>query len=91
MSIDDHSLCQGKSPSRIPRQTHPYVQSVEIRLRNAALTTFSGAGCKRILFDTDYLAALHQDNVGMNWDGIESINETGILTKKGKSLVCGVS
>jgi cation diffusion facilitator CzcD-associated flavoprotein CzcO len=40
-------------------------------------------GCKRILFDTNYLAALHRPNLALNWDGIEVVTEGGILTKKG--------
>jgi len=43
-------------------------------------------GCKRILFDTDYLRALHQDNIEVNWDGIDSIVKNGIVTKKGDLL-----
>jgi cation diffusion facilitator CzcD-associated flavoprotein CzcO len=40
-------------------------------------------GCKRIIIDTDYLAALHRPNVDLNWDGIQEIVEDGIVTKKG--------
>ena len=45
-------------------------------------------GCKRVLFDTDYLRALHQDNVEVNWDGIGSIVKNGIVTQKG--AFCGL-
>ena len=40
-------------------------------------------GCKRILFDSNYLAALRRPNLALNWDGIEAITEGGILSKKG--------
>ena len=40
-------------------------------------------GCKRILFDSNYLAALGRPNLALNWDGIEAVTEGGILTKKG--------
>ena len=40
-------------------------------------------GCKRILFDSNYLAALGRSNLALNWDGIEAVTEGGILTKKG--------
>ncbi|KAF8891130.1 hypothetical protein CPB84DRAFT_1816305 [Gymnopilus junonius] len=39
--------------------------------------------CKRLVIDTDYLRALHQPNLDINWDGIDRIVEDGILTKKG--------
>ncbi|THU85879.1 FAD/NAD(P)-binding domain-containing protein [Dendrothele bispora CBS 962.96] len=41
-------------------------------------------GCKRVIFDTDFLAALHRPNVDITFDGIESIYEGGIVTKKGE-------
>ncbi|KAJ6500883.1 FAD/NAD-P-binding domain-containing protein [Mycena sanguinolenta] len=43
-------------------------------------------GCKRLLNDTNYLTALHRPNLTLNWDGIQSIFERGILTKKGVKL-----
>ncbi|KAF7359005.1 hypothetical protein MSAN_01241200 [Mycena sanguinolenta] len=43
-------------------------------------------GCKRLIFDTDYLEALHRPNLKLNWDGIQSICEDGIITKKGEKL-----
>jgi cation diffusion facilitator CzcD-associated flavoprotein CzcO len=55
---------------------------------NAAdLMNLLALGCKRILFDTDYLSALHQDNVEVNWDGIDSIVKNGILTRQGEFQV----
>ncbi|RXW19556.1 hypothetical protein EST38_g6287 [Candolleomyces aberdarensis] len=39
-------------------------------------------GCKRLIFDTGYLEAMHRPNLKMNFDGIESIVEDGIVTKK---------
>ncbi|KAJ7061489.1 FAD/NAD-binding domain-containing protein [Mycena amicta] len=43
-------------------------------------------GCKRILFDNNYLACLHQPNVSMNWDGIAEVREDGLVTKTGEKL-----
>ncbi len=40
-------------------------------------------GCKRILITNDYYPALIRSNVEVITDGIEQINETGILTKEG--------
>ncbi|KAJ7656021.1 hypothetical protein DFH06DRAFT_1269536 [Mycena polygramma] len=45
-----------------------------------------GIGCKRITFDTNFLEALHRPNMKLNWDGIQSISEDGIITKKGQKL-----
>jgi cation diffusion facilitator CzcD-associated flavoprotein CzcO len=47
----------------------------------------SALGCKRITFDTDYLPALHRDNVERNCDGIDSIVKNGVLTQKGEFLL----
>jgi cation diffusion facilitator CzcD-associated flavoprotein CzcO len=38
-----------------------------------------------MIFDTNFLAALHRPNLSLNWDGIQSITEDGIITKKGTS------
>ncbi|KAJ7490837.1 hypothetical protein FB451DRAFT_626442 [Mycena latifolia] len=43
-------------------------------------------GCKRMIFDTNFLAALHRPNLSLNWDGIQFITEDGIVTKKGSKL-----
>ncbi|KAJ7184662.1 hypothetical protein C8R46DRAFT_464998 [Mycena filopes] len=43
-------------------------------------------GCKRMIFDTNFLGALHQPNLSLNWDGIQSICEDGIITKTGQKL-----
>ncbi|KAF7342593.1 FAD/NAD(P)-binding domain-containing protein [Mycena sanguinolenta] len=43
-------------------------------------------GCKRLLLDTNFLRSLHQLNITLNWDGIQSTCEDGIGTKKGQRL-----
>ncbi|KAJ6562583.1 hypothetical protein B0H19DRAFT_1145032 [Mycena capillaripes] len=43
-------------------------------------------GCKRLLLDTDYLQSLHRPNMKLNWDGIQSICEDGVITKKGEKM-----
>ncbi|KAJ7684224.1 hypothetical protein DFH06DRAFT_1155057 [Mycena polygramma] len=47
-------------------------------------------GCKRIIFDTNFLQALHRPNMKLNWDGIQSICDDGIITKKGEKLAFDV-
>ncbi|KAF8209461.1 hypothetical protein K438DRAFT_1960458 [Mycena galopus ATCC 62051] len=45
-----------------------------------------GLGCKRIIINQNYLEALHRPNLNLNWDGIQSIYEEGIVTKKGDKM-----
>ncbi|KAF7358972.1 hypothetical protein MSAN_01237600 [Mycena sanguinolenta] len=40
-------------------------------------------GCKRVVFDTDYLPSLARPNMSIVWDPIESITEDGLRTKEG--------
>ena len=46
-------------------------------------TDILALGCQRVIFDTNYLKALHQPNLEINYDGITAISDTGILTQKG--------
>ncbi|KAF7300084.1 hypothetical protein MKEN_01331500 [Mycena kentingensis (nom. inval.)] len=43
-------------------------------------------GCKRIIFDTNYFASLHQPNHNLNLDGIAEITGNGIRTKTSENL-----
>ncbi|KAF7297438.1 hypothetical protein MIND_00977400 [Mycena indigotica] len=43
-------------------------------------------GCKRVLFDTDYLKCLHRPNMNLNWNRIQNITEQGLVTKNGEVL-----
>ncbi|KAE9398740.1 FAD/NAD(P)-binding domain-containing protein [Gymnopus androsaceus JB14] len=43
-------------------------------------------GCRRLLFDNGYLASLHRPNVTMDWSGIDSFVEDGIMTKTGEKV-----
>ncbi|KAG1754587.1 hypothetical protein EDB19DRAFT_1667194 [Suillus lakei] len=43
-------------------------------------------GCKRLILDSNYLAALHQPNVDLNWTGIQEIVEDGIVLKTGDKV-----
>ncbi|KAJ6500898.1 hypothetical protein C8R45DRAFT_1210585 [Mycena sanguinolenta] len=47
-------------------------------------------GCKRIIINQNYLEALHRPNLSLNWDGIQSICEDGIITKTGQRLLFDV-
>ncbi|TCD65366.1 hypothetical protein EIP91_002764 [Steccherinum ochraceum] len=42
------------------------------------------SGCKRFVIDAGYLKSLHKDNFDVNYDGVQEVTETGILTKKGE-------
>jgi cation diffusion facilitator CzcD-associated flavoprotein CzcO len=41
------------------------------------------AGCKRRIFDPDYLESLHEDNLSLVAEGIKEIDETGITSDSG--------
>lgn len=41
-------------------------------------------GCKRRIYDPDYLATLHRSNVELLPEGIKEITETGIISEKGR-------
>lgn len=43
-------------------------------------------GCKRLVLDSNYLAALHQPNVDLHWAGIQEIVEDGIVLKTGEKV-----
>ncbi|CAK5274449.1 unnamed protein product [Mycena citricolor] len=43
-------------------------------------------GCKRLLFDVAYMDTLHRPNVELNWDGVQTITEDGIITKTGEVM-----
>ncbi len=64
-----------------------YMKSVikdkELRKKLTPDFTF---GCKRVLLTSKYYPAFNRDNVFLETDGIEEINETGILTKTGKQI-----
>ena len=43
-------------------------------------------GCKRIIVDPDYLTALHQPNIDLEWTGIQEIVEDGVVLKSGAKI-----
>ena len=59
-------------------------QSVPNETLRAKLTPLYTMGCKRVLITNDYYPALNRSNVEVITDGIQQINETGVLTKAGK-------
>ncbi|KAJ8094043.1 hypothetical protein PM082_009933 [Marasmius tenuissimus] len=69
-----------------PQYLKKYIQDTAPKKYHDKLIPPYTLGCKRVIFDTDYLQCLHRPNVEMNWDGIQSITEDGILTKKGEKL-----
>jgi hypothetical protein len=81
---------RSKAPKQYLDQLIPkYREFHGITIPASSQVLFSAIGCKRLLFDTDYLAALHRPNLTLNSDGIETIVEDGIVTTKGRcELVC---
>jgi len=55
------------------------------KYREKLIPTFD-LGCKRTLFDIDYLDSLHRPNVSVCFDGIKEVVEDGIITKKDEKL-----
>lgn len=47
-------------------------------------------GCKRRVFDTDYLPSLRRDNVELETDPLVEIKENSVVTKSGKELKADV-
>lgn len=45
----------------------------------------SEIGCKRILFDTNYLASFHRPNVSLYSGAVKEIVEDGLITSNGES------
>jgi len=43
-------------------------------------------GCRRVLYDVGYLAALHRPNITLRSNDIGAIVEDGIVTKSGETL-----
>lgn len=58
-------------------------QSVPDEKLREKLTPNYVMGCKRVLISNDYYPALTRNNVEVITDGIQQINETGVLTKDG--------
>ena len=44
-------------------------------------------GCRRIIYDVGYLAALHRPNITLCSNDIEAIVEDGIVTKAGIMII----
>ncbi|KAG2158300.1 uncharacterized protein EDB93DRAFT_1238066 [Suillus bovinus] len=62
-----------------------YIRSTApAKYRDSLIPTYP-PGCKRIVLDSNYLAALHQPNIDLNWTGIQEIVEDGIVLKTGES------
>ncbi|RDB25927.1 Baeyer-Villiger monooxygenase [Hypsizygus marmoreus] len=61
------------------------LQNAPAKYHRQIIPNFS-LGCKRVIFDTDYLSTLHQDNVEVNWSGIAGMVEDGIVTPQGEKL-----
>lgn len=56
---------------------------------NKLIPTYK-VGCRRLIFNSFYLESLHRPNMRLNWDGIDSIVEDGIITKKGEKFTFDV-
>ncbi|KAJ7334912.1 hypothetical protein DFH08DRAFT_879622 [Mycena albidolilacea] len=72
----------------VERQVKAYMTEVtpaEYRDRLIPSDSSHKVGCKRVIFDTNYLGSLSRPNMSLVWDPIESIVEDGILAKEGST------
>lgn len=83
--LANQAICFRDCPEGISRQTPSWLSYVDHLIIQAIIGSRRDIafGCKRMILDTDYLAALHRPNLSPTWDGIASITENGIITKKG--------
>ena len=51
---------------------------------NFDLIVNTAPGCKRLIFDPDYLSNLHKPNIEITFEGVDRIVENGIYTKNGQ-------
>ncbi len=65
----------------VKRHLRKSVKDPELR---AKLTPDYKVGCKRLIFSSSYYSAIQQDNVHLEVDGIERIEEGGVVTKDGQ-------
>lgn len=86
-SLDARKLHQIGSAKGGARQPHPRLQYVAIDTVNSLVDSVPALGCKRMLLDTGFLQALHRPNLNLNWHGIQSITEDGIITTKGSTRI----
>ncbi|KAK7039692.1 hypothetical protein R3P38DRAFT_2901443 [Favolaschia claudopus] len=63
-----------------------YIKAVAPKEYHDKLIPDYTLGCKRLLLDTNFLRSLHRPNLDLNWDGIQSVSEEGIITKTGQKL-----
>jgi len=63
-----------------------YIKRTAPRDQAKKLTPSYPPGCKRIIVDQGYLAALHRPNVTVNWEAINAIVEDGIQMKTGEII-----
>ncbi|KAJ7689781.1 hypothetical protein B0H17DRAFT_1291851 [Mycena rosella] len=72
--------------SNVTTQAKKYMTTTAPKADLVHLIPTYDLGCKRVVFDPNYLSSLHRQNLSLNWDGIESIYADGIITKTGDKL-----
>lgn len=72
-----------KARARTEEQSKEYIRSIAPKKYwNSIIPTFP-LGCKRRIFDPDYLDSLNRPNVELLPEGIKEITETGIVSASG--------
>ena len=80
----------GTSPKKyqdvlIPSYRKVFYEIEMYRHWRANYSRYIAIGCRRILYDFGYLAALHRPNITLRSNDIEAIVEDGIVTKAGNN------
>lgn len=77
----------GKAREKLARASKAYIrQNAPPRYVDALIPKFE-VGCKRRVFDTDYLNCLHRENVELvSDDSVERITKSGVIFKSGREV-----
>ncbi|KAF7321246.1 hypothetical protein HMN09_00213700 [Mycena chlorophos] len=70
----------------VAKDARGYIQQTAPKDQLKNLVPKYTMGCKRVIFDTGFLDALHRPNMNLNWDGIEGITKDGIITNAGAKI-----
>ncbi|KAI3394967.1 hypothetical protein diail_2025 [Diaporthe ilicicola] len=89
--LDTDSLASSYGSSReevkerkaIEEETKRYIYAQAPGKYHEVLVPYFALGCKRRIFDPNYLSSLHLEHVDLIAEGIRAITETGIISESG--------
>lgn len=74
---------EAKERRRIEENAKEYIYSQAPKTYHEVLVPDFALGCKRRIFDPNYLSSLHLDHVDLIAEGIREVTETGIISESG--------